>query len=98
MQRRCVPLIAVLFIVLPGAHYALFHCEILCGIYDDQMRIQMMAEHITTLPSIIVAAAVSVSCKALSPSSGFTARVGPLITGTQISFLSPSARRHASKG
>jgi len=25
------------------------HCEIPCGIYDDEMRITMMAEHITTV-------------------------------------------------
>ncbi|MBD3181151.1 superoxide dismutase [Candidatus Poribacteria bacterium] len=25
------------------------HCEIPCGIYDDEMRIEMMAEHITTI-------------------------------------------------
>jgi len=25
------------------------HCEIPCGIYDDQMRLNMLAEHITTI-------------------------------------------------
>jgi nickel superoxide dismutase len=25
------------------------HCEIPCGIYDDEMRINMIAEHITTI-------------------------------------------------
>ena len=25
------------------------HCQVPCGIYDDQMRVQMIAEHITTL-------------------------------------------------
>jgi len=25
------------------------HCEIPCGIYDDQMRIEMIREHITTI-------------------------------------------------
>jgi nickel superoxide dismutase len=29
--------------------YASAHCEIPCGIYDDQMRIDMIAEHITTI-------------------------------------------------
>lgn len=28
---------------------ALSHCEIPCGIYDDQMRVNMLAEHITTI-------------------------------------------------
>jgi nickel superoxide dismutase len=25
------------------------HCEVPCGIYDDQMRVQMIREHITTI-------------------------------------------------
>lgn len=25
------------------------HCQIPCGIYDDQMRIEMMKEHVTTI-------------------------------------------------
>jgi nickel superoxide dismutase len=25
------------------------HCQVPCGIYDDQMRIKMIAEHITTM-------------------------------------------------
>jgi len=29
------------------------HCEIPCGIYDDPMRIDMLAEHITTLEKSI---------------------------------------------
>jgi nickel superoxide dismutase len=29
--------------------YVAAHCEIPCGIYDDEMRITMMAEHITTI-------------------------------------------------
>jgi nickel superoxide dismutase len=35
--------------VLLMASYASAHCEIPCGIYDDQMRIDMIAEHITTV-------------------------------------------------
>jgi len=31
------------------ANYAAAHCEIPCGIYDDQMRITMISEHITTI-------------------------------------------------
>ena len=30
-------------------HQVLAHCEIPCGIYDDQMRIDMLTEHITTI-------------------------------------------------
>ncbi len=32
---------------------ALAHCEIPCGIYDDQMRIAMISEHITTIEKSI---------------------------------------------
>ena len=32
-----------------AASYAAAHCEIPCGIYDDQTRVNMMAEHITTI-------------------------------------------------
>jgi len=32
-----------------AASYAAAHCEIPCGIYDDEMRVNMIAEHITTI-------------------------------------------------
>ena len=35
------------FIILVGTAFA--HCEIPCGIYDDQARINMILEHITTI-------------------------------------------------
>lgn len=49
MQRKCFQILIVLSVILPTAQYALSHCEIPCGIYDDQMRVQMIAEHITTI-------------------------------------------------
>lgn len=43
----------VLSLVLLGilllVSLAAAHCEIPCGIYDDQMRIEMLREHITTI-------------------------------------------------
>ena len=43
----------VLSLVLPGilllVSLAAAHCEIPCGIYDDQMRIEMLREHIITI-------------------------------------------------
>ena len=37
-------------LLLAGATGVVFsHCEIPCGIYDDPMRLDMMAEHITTI-------------------------------------------------
>jgi nickel superoxide dismutase len=32
-----------------GAQFLSAHCQVPCGIYDDQMRIKMIAEHITTI-------------------------------------------------
>ena len=39
--------IAVLFAAATGTIYA--HCQVPCGIYDDQMRILMMEEHVKTI-------------------------------------------------
>jgi nickel superoxide dismutase len=39
--------IAVLFVTATASVHA--HCQVPCGIYDDQMRIQMMEEHATTI-------------------------------------------------
>ena len=39
-----------LFTFLSAASLPLFaHCQVPCGIYDDQMRIKLIAEHITTI-------------------------------------------------
>ena len=43
--------IAVLVLVASSAVYS--HCQIPCGIYDDNMRFNMMAEHITTIEKSI---------------------------------------------
>jgi nickel superoxide dismutase len=39
-------LLWALFALAPSAFS---HCEVPCGIYDDEMRIEMMREHITTI-------------------------------------------------
>ena len=39
-----VILITLFFVNLAGAH-----CEIPCGIYDDNLRVKLIAEHITTI-------------------------------------------------
>lgn len=36
-------------LLLPLAGPAYSHCEVPCGIYDDTMRLDMIAEHITTI-------------------------------------------------
>ena len=39
----------MVFTLLISASIAAAHCEVPCGIYDDEMRINMMAEHINTI-------------------------------------------------
>jgi nickel superoxide dismutase len=39
--------IAVLLVAAATSVYA--HCQVPCGIYDDQMRIHMMEEHVRTI-------------------------------------------------
>ena len=49
MKKKCVQIVSGLsfFLLLVSNIYA--HCEIPCGIYDDQMRINMLLENITTI-------------------------------------------------
>jgi nickel superoxide dismutase len=49
MKKKYLPLVAVLLMVFFNAAEVGAHCEIPCGIYDDEMRINMIAEHITTI-------------------------------------------------
>jgi len=49
MYRRFFQTLLVLAIIFVASSYAAAHCEIPCGIYDDKMRIDMIAEHITTI-------------------------------------------------
>ncbi len=53
MMKSALGTLAVFFasLFLAGSLYA--HCEIPCGIYDDRMRIQLIAEHITTIEKSI---------------------------------------------
>ena len=49
MKTKIVQLaLAVVFLAIFAAN-ATSHCEIPCGIYDDQLRIKMLLEHITTI-------------------------------------------------
>ncbi len=45
--------LAVLVVSIAMASPAFAHCEIPCGIYDDEMRLNMIAEHITTIEKSI---------------------------------------------
>jgi len=49
MSIRFLPVLLVLFLALLGTLPAFSHCQVPCGIYDDQARIRMMGENITTI-------------------------------------------------
>ena len=49
MKRISSLILAASFMLLVSATYAAAHCEIPCGIYDDQMRVNMIEENIATM-------------------------------------------------
>ena len=49
MRKLLLAIIISLFLCCFLTASASAHCEIPCGIYDDEMRIQMIGEHITTI-------------------------------------------------
>lgn len=49
MNKRCFQTLIASFFAFFLVSHAAAHCEVPCGIYDDQMRIKMMAEHVTTI-------------------------------------------------
>jgi nickel superoxide dismutase len=46
-KTKIIPVILLMLFAFTSSAYA--HCEIPCGIYDDQQRIEMIEEHITTV-------------------------------------------------
>lgn len=53
MKTLCRQSVLFLALILFTSSTAFAHCEIPCGIYDDEMRIKMIAEHITTVEKSI---------------------------------------------
>ena len=50
ITKRTTLAVSVGVVLLAGVSgVVLSHCEIPCGIYNDPMRLEMMAEHITTI-------------------------------------------------
>ena len=47
--RNVIVFIATVGLVLIASSVVYSHCQIPCGIYDDNMRFKMMGEHITTI-------------------------------------------------
>ena len=49
MKKLIFSILTGLLPVLFSIPNAAAHCEIPCGIYDDQLRVQLVAEHATTI-------------------------------------------------
>ena len=49
MRGKWLTLIMAIAMVAVGAARVGAHCEIPCGIYDDQLRADLIAEHATTI-------------------------------------------------
>jgi nickel superoxide dismutase len=54
MKKRCPQILIVFAFIFALAVNSSAHCEIPCGIYDDQMRINLIKEHITTIEKSII--------------------------------------------
>jgi len=54
MKKRYTQILIVLSFIFALAVNASAHCEIPCGIYDDQMRINLIKEHITTIEKSMI--------------------------------------------
>lgn len=52
-MKRYFPIWGVLAVLVVSINIAAAHCEIPCGIYGDEMRLDMIAEHITTVEKSI---------------------------------------------
>lgn len=48
IKRSSLFIVSLLGFMLMS-QFVFSHCQVPCGIYDDQMRIKMIAEHITTM-------------------------------------------------
>ncbi|MBN1825818.1 MAG: superoxide dismutase [Candidatus Eisenbacteria bacterium] len=49
VRRKTLYLIAVLLLTAAAAPPAFGHCQIPCGIYDDDARFSLLREHVTTI-------------------------------------------------
>jgi nickel superoxide dismutase len=49
MKKTLLYILSLFIAMILTAPFASSHCEIPCGIYDDEMRIKMIAEHIGTI-------------------------------------------------
>lgn len=52
-MKLSIVLAAIVVLSMMMVSPAFAHCEIPCGIYDDEMRLNMIAEHVTTIEKSI---------------------------------------------
>jgi nickel superoxide dismutase len=53
MHTKGLQFLGIVLFVLFLQNLAFCHCEIPCGIYDDEMRVNMLSEHVTTIEKSI---------------------------------------------
>ena len=53
MTKKLLQAVFIAAIILTAAPPIFAHCEIPCGIYDDQMRVALISEHISTIEKSI---------------------------------------------
>ena len=53
MNHKTCSIFTIILLVFVFAGYAGAHCEIPCGIYDDELRIKLIGEHIDTIEKSI---------------------------------------------
>jgi nickel superoxide dismutase len=49
MERKCFWLLLTVTVTFLSIGNVAAHCEVPCGVYDDEMRADMIAEHATTI-------------------------------------------------
>jgi len=52
-RKMILPTLLAVLVIVSSVVYS--HCQIPCGIYDDRARVEMLAEHITTIEKSVAA-------------------------------------------
>lgn len=54
MMKRITRILMIVSIMLLINNQSFAHCEVPCGIYDDELRIELLKEHFTTIEKSMV--------------------------------------------
>ena len=52
-MKKSASFLLCLLLLAVSAHFVFSHCEVPCGIYNDQMRVALIEEHIMTIEKAI---------------------------------------------